>query len=884
MKISDIRLSFLKYFEEKGHKIVQSSSLVPGDDPTLLFANSGMVQFKDCFLGTDKRAYTRATTCQKCLRISGKHNDLENVGRTARHHTFFEMLGNFSFGDYFKRDAIQFAWELLTVRLGLDKKRLWVTIYEEDDEAGELWKTLTDVLPGRILKCGKEDNFWAMGETGPCGPCSEIHYYLGSNIEGQSEAEFRKGDGTYIEIWNLVFMQYNRDVTGKLAPLPKPSVDTGMGLERIAAVKQGVTSNYDTDQLRDIITFTETLAPGKKYDGRDYTERDPNQDPQYAIDVAHRVIADHVRACTFLIADGVSPASDGRGYVLRRLIRRAVRHGRVLGFNSPFLFKVAGKTVELMGDVYPEIAFSREKILRQIEAEEGKFLATLDSGLTLLKKGVSETKGKGARILPGSLAFQLHDTYGFPLDLTQDLVRLDGMAVDIAGFQEQMDAQRERSRSARASEADLILQKMVKPLPTAFVGYEFLEYESAVQAIFGEAGEMPTAESGTSVVVLTKETPFFGESGGQIGDTGRMSTNNAVLDVLDTQKIGGESIMHICRVVEGAVSKNDRVRMSVDAERRALLRVNHSATHLMHLALREVLGDHVKQAGSRVGEHSLRFDFSHFEALSHGQIDEIERIVNNEIRANAPVVTEILALEDAKRTGAMALFGEKYGEKVRVVSIGPRSKELCGGTHVTRAGDIGFFTFLKEGAVSAGVRRVEAAAGSGAVQNYMRQIKVLKDLSGMLQSGELELADRVQKLLEKSKELERKIERHGQSTKSNVASSLSEQAVITPKGFRVIATVVDEASPKDLREMADDLKQRLQSGCIALGSVVDGKGILLTAVTEDLVSKYHAGDLLQEISKIVGGKGGGRADLAQAGGGDPNRLEQGLQRFRELVQ
>ncbi|MFN8390407.1 MAG: alanine--tRNA ligase [Bdellovibrionota bacterium] len=883
MKTEDIRNAFLRFFESKGHTIVNSSSLVPAGDPTLLFTNAGMVQFKDCFLGTDKRAYTRATTCQKSLRISGKHNDLENVGRTARHHTFFEMLGNFSFGDYFKQDAIKYAWEFVTEVLGLPKNRLWVTVYEEDDEAAELWAANTDVPKERILRFGKDDNFWAMGETGPCGPCSEIFVYLGDNIAGQSEQEFRHTDGLYIEIWNLVFMQFNRNPKGELTPLPKPSVDTGMGLERVAAVKQGVRSNYDIDSIRRIITLTEQLS-GKSYVGHDYTARDTETDQQYAVDVAMRVIADHSRAATFLIADGVNPASDGRGYVLRRLIRRACRHGRVLGFTKPFLFQAATEVVAVMGDAYPEIRANEAKIAKIIRAEEEKFLVTLDTGIGILNTEIQTVKSRSSKVLPGEIAFLLHDTYGFPLDLTEDLARTQGLTVDSDGFSASMEKQRERSRAARASDTELILQRSVKPQKTEFVGYEFTEYESNVLSLFDASGEISSAKAGQEIVVLAKETPFYAESGGQVGDTGTITCSSATLDVVDTQKVGGDTIAHICRVTEGEIAPGANVRLAIDAARRQRLRVNHSATHLLHLALREVLGDHVKQAGSRVSDRTLRFDFSHFEPITPEQLREIETIANQQIQANHAVTTQLMPVEEAKRSGAMALFGEKYGSTVRVVQIGPRSRELCGGTHASRSGDLGLLTILSEGSISAGVRRVEATAGAGALQTIAAQKQLLAELGELLKTSERDLTERVSKMLEHQRTLEKEASRLDQIMKAEKSADLTKHAFTLPNGTRVVASVIDDATPKQLREVADNLRERLGSGCIALATVNDGKAVLLTAVTKDLVDRYHAGTLMQELAKVVGSRGGGKADLAQAGGGDPTKIDQALKRFQELLQ
>ncbi len=882
MNTNEIRNAFLEYFRGHGHEIVSSSSLVPAGDPTLLFTNAGMVQFKDCFLGVDKRSYVRAVTCQKCLRISGKHNDLENVGRTARHHTFFEMLGNFSFGDYFKKEAIEFGWEFLTKTLGLSKERLWVTIYQEDDEAKKLWEKHTDVSPDRVLRFGKEDNFWSMGETGPCGPCSEIHYYLGDDVKNQSEEAFRKNDGTYVEIWNLVFMQFNRDLSGTLHPLPKPAVDTGMGLERIAAVKQGVRANYDTDLLRRIIEFTEKISQ-QQYLGKDYTARDPEQDPQYGIDVAMRVIADHVRAVSFLIADDVNPGSDGRGYVLRRLIRRACRHGKVLGFREPFLYQVASEVVSLMSGTYPQLQTAAQKISKVIKLEEEKFIKTLDSGLEILKREVSALKQSSGKVFPGNVAFLLHDTYGFPLDLTQDIVRADGLFVNEEEFSSEMEKQRERSRSARASEAEQILLKIVKPRPTKFVGYEFEEYESEVVGLFTPQGEVKKAHAEEEVVVVSSETPFYAESGGQVGDIGSISSNNASLEVLDTQKLQDGTIVHICRVKEGELVSGERVRLSINAPRRKKIRIHHSATHLLHAALREVLGSHVKQAGSRVSEKAIRFDITHYEAISQAQLEEIEQVANELIRSNEAVITDILPVEEAKKSGAIALFGEKYGDLVRVVQIGPRSRELCGGTHAQRSGDIGLLSTFSEGAISAGVRRIEAYAGESALEQVLSEKRLIKEASQLLKVGVQDFDERLKRVLERNKDLERELSRLQQSANTSQSGDLFKAAKTSKDGTKVIASVVSDASPAQLREVADSLKARLQSACIALAGVSEGRVVMLTAVTEDLTGRFHAGKMIEEMAKIVGSKGGGRPDLAQAGGGDASKLEVALKRFEELV-
>ncbi len=882
MKTAEIREAYLKFFESKGHEIVASSNLVPAGDPTLLFANSGMVQFKDTFLGTEKRPYSRATTCQKSLRISGKHNDLENVGRTARHHTFFEMLGNFSFGDYFKTDAIKFAWEFLTIVLKLPKDRLWITIFEEDDEAEKLWSTLTDVLPGRILRCGKEDNFWAMGETGPCGPCSEIHYYLGDKVDSQSEAEFRIGDGTYMEIWNLVFMQFNRDVAGKLNPLPKPSVDTGMGLERVAAVKQNVLANYDSDLLRDIIKVSEEKS-GKKYVGKDYTERDVLKDRQYAIDVAHRVIADHSRAAAFLIADGVLPGSDGRGFVLRRLIRRACRHGRELDFKKPFLFEMVEAVINFMHGAYPELKENSDKIIKLVHLEEEKFLKTLDGGLELLSKNIEVVKSKSSKTLPGDVAFLLHDTFGFPLDLTQDIARISNLTVDTKGFEDKMTEQRERARSARASSSEQQLVRAVEPTRTEFVGYEYLEFESDVVGLFNETGRQKNATEGMEIILVSKETPFYAESGGQLGDIGTISTNTGTLLVSDTQKVGGDCFAHICRVVEGDISLNSRARFKVDERRRQQLAVNHSATHLLHLALREVLGDHVHQAGSRVSATSTRFDFSHFESVSLESIEEIERIVNAELRNSYPVVTELMPIDAAKKLGAMALFGEKYGSEVRVVTIGPRSKELCGGTHVKDSGQLGLFSVLGESAVSAGVRRIEGVAGESALALFQEKKRILAQAGKLLSIAPADILVRLEKMSDRIKELESNLQKASQSSKSSTAQEIASRATLNSKGVAIVAEQLDGVDAKILREIADDLRVKLPKGCVILSSVVDNKAIFLTAVTENLITEYHAGNILKEVASVADSRGGGKSDLAQAGGGNPEKISDALAKFKQLV-
>lgn len=880
---AEIRKAFLDYFERNGHTVVASSSLVPNNDPTLLFSNAGMNQFKDCFLGAEKRAYVRAATCQKCLRISGKHNDLENIGLTARHHTFFEMLGNFSFGDYFKADAIKYGWEFVTKVLGLDRNRLWVTIFEKDDEAGKLWADLTDVHKDRILRLGEKDNFWAMGETGPCGPCSEIHYYVGNSPETQSEAEFRKEDGNYLEIWNLVFMQFERAVGGKLTPLPKPAIDTGAGLERLATIVQGVPANYDTDLLRDIISEME-LASGKKYDGRSYVARDLRSDKGYATDVAMRVIADHSRAVSFLIADGVTPGSDGRGYVLRRLIRRAVRHAKALEFKEPFMARACAKVVALLGSHYPELKERAEIIGKLVDAEERKFYETLDAGLELLHQ-VREGVASGEKF-PGDKAFLLHDTYGFPLDLTEDVLKSYKLPVDTAGFEHAMEEQKRRSREDRSAKGHTFVSVKVDAPKTKFLGYECTQAESKLSQVIAE-GSKEVFKAGDEVSVIFDSTPFYAESGGQVGDIGQIAINGARLNVFDTQKIQQEYFVHRCEIVDGELSvkqKGAKAELTVDSVRRAKIRANHSATHVVHAALRKFLGSHVKQAGSRVDDRTLRFDYSHFAPVTDTELSEIQSFVNSEIRSNYEVATKILPIEEAKKTGAMALFGEKYGDLVRVVEIGPNSLEFCGGTHVSRSGDIGFVIIGSETGVSAGVRRIECFAGTGAHEELLREQLETKKLAELLKGEASGLSEKVERLIARTKQLERELE----SSRSKLASSSSDDLMrnlkTSPQGVKVIAERVDGADANTLRQMVDQLRSKLGSGVVALGSQSNGSTIMVTGVTEDLTKKINAGSLVREASKVNGSKGGGKADFAQAGGGDPSKLNEALKRIVELVQ
>lgn len=883
MKGSELRRAFLDYFASKGHAEISSSSLVPADDPTLLFSNAGMNQFKDLFLGAEKRSYSRAVTSQKCLRISGKHNDFENVGLTARHHTFFEMLGNFSFGDYFKSEAIQYAWEFVTEVLQLDKNRLWVTVYEEDDDAATLWKTLTDVLPGRVLKMGAEENYWAMGDTGPCGPCSEIHYYMGSAVDEQSEAAFRQDDGTYMEIWNLVFMQFNRNSDGTLESLPNPSIDTGMGLERVAAILQGVQSNYDCDLVRPLISVCEE-ASGFTYDGSSYAVRDLREDVKYARDVAMRVIADHTRAATFLIADGVLPGSDGRGYVLRRLIRRAVRHGRVLSFKEPILKSTATRCIEMYRTSYPELAAHADKIIRVIDAEEQKFYETLDSGLVVLQKAIEELGD--VSVFPGETAFLLHDTYGFPLDLTADALKAYKKTVDVAGFTVAMEQQKKRSREDRKGKGiEFVAQTFDSP-ETIFLGYDVTEATSEVTAVVFPADAI-AATAGQQLSVLVKETPFYAESGGQVGDTGTISVGSVELAVLDTQKVRGVYHVHACEVISGTVT-NELIgkvaTLRVDDLRRKSIQINHSATHLVHEALRSILGTHVKQAGSRVDEKSSRFDYSHFEAVTDDQLALIEARINAHIRNNHAVQTQVLPLEEAQKTGAVALFGEKYGSLVRVVSIGPDSIEFCGGTHVERSGDIGCVLVKAEGSISSGVRRIECICGEEAY-NEISNLKIERqEIAGLLKSDMTALPQKVEKILARVRELERENAKYQSQVANQKSVALRDTTRVSPAGVRVIAEQVDDgADPKALRSMVDTLRVSLGSGIVVLGSAHGDSALLVAGITSDLVDTVDAGKLINQVARDMGGKGGGRKDFAQAGGLKSEQLQTALERFFELV-
>lgn len=881
---NEIRQKFLDYFAQQKHTIVSSSSLVPQNDPTLLFANAGMNQFKDCFLGAEKRAYTRATTSQKCMRISGKHNDFENVGLTARHHTFFEMLGNFSFGDYFKKEAIKYAWEFLTGEMKLSKSRLWVTIFEEDDDAGDLWSKNTDVLPGRILKLGAEENFWAMGDTGPCGPCSEIHYYLGDDESAQSEAGFRKDDGSYLEIWNLVFMQFDRSADGTLTPLPRPSIDTGMGLERFASVLQGKRSNYDSDLLRPIITRTEELC-GFKYDGSSYQVRNLKTDAAYARDVAMRVIADHSRSMTFLIADGVHPGADGRGYVLRRLIRRAIRHGRALNFKDPFLSSTCQTVVNMFSKTYPNLQERCETILKVVDAEERKFHETLDAGLAILTREAEKLAAN--QQFPGSIAFQLHDTFGFPLDLTQDALKAYGKTVDQDAFNRAMQAQRTRSREDRKAAAITFKSLKIDAPSTQFIGYSEVQANSKLLHIERAEAAPDTPSENSQFGLVFERTPFYAESGGQVGDIGIIESGNVRLRVNDTTKTAAGHFLHHCEVVTGEFSTKmlgSEFKLEVDRQHRADIKVHHSATHILHAGLRSILGKHVQQAGSRVDDTALRFDFSHFEPLTPDQLEQLHDFMNEQVRENHQVQTEVMQLEDAKKRGAMALFGEKYGDSVRVVQIGEKSLELCGGTHVSRSGDIGFITVISEGGVSAGVRRIECVAGRSALRSYLGEQNERRQIAQLLKGESHHLPDKLEKVLSRIKQLEKESEALKAQLAQASSSSISSNVRKSPQGISVIAEVVPNTEIEALKSMVDSLRVKLGSGVVALASSGADGGILVSGVTSDLVKKVHAGNLVKQSAAASGGRGGGRADFAQAGGLNPSQLRETLDKLFALVE
>ena len=872
---NEIREKFLAYFESKGHTRVGSSSLVPHNDPTLLFANAGMNQFKDVFLGLEKRPYQRATTAQKCVRAGGKHNDLDTVGRTARHHTFFEMLGNFSFGDYFKRDAICYAWEFLTVVLGLPGDKLYVTIYEDDDEAYELWRELTPVPAERIIRMGEKDNFWAMGDTGPCGPCSEILIDRGEKYTCGPECGIGKCDcDRYLEIWNLVFMQYNRDTGGSMTPLPRPSIDTGMGLERVTSVVQNVDTNYDTDLLKSIIQAIEELC-GRKY------YQDQRGFP-------FRVIADHIRSCTFLISDGVTPGNEGRGYVLRRILRRAVRFGKALDINRPFMYSLVPTVVNLMGGAYPEIKERSEFVARVIRMEEERFQETLHDGVRLAQEIISGIRRNGGDTLPGEEMFRLYDTFGFPLDLSQDIAEEAGLKSDLTGFYNAMTKQQERARAARqetrAWDLALTVADLAGDVPaTKFSGYETLSLETTILSMI-KAGELvEEAADGEEIYLIVAETPFYAESGGQTGDRGEVTGAAGAIRVRTTEKMPDGKVIHE-GTVTGRIRAGERVAMAVDPDSRWATARNHTATHLLHQALREVLGEHVSQAGSAVEPDRLRFDFSHLAAVKPEELLEIEDIVNRQILASIDVRTRETTLEKARESGAVALFGEKYGEIVRVVEIPGFSMELCGGTHVTNTSQVGLFKITGESAVGAGLRRVEAITGEGVKKYLDEKDRLIDEITAALKTTDRDLVHRVKSLLEELKQKERLLE---QLESRNVGSQVDEllNKSVQIADIPVLTARVEASDIDTLRNMADMFREKLNTGIVVLGTVIDEKVVFIAAVTRDLIARgIHAGNIIKEVAKIAGGGGGGRADMAQAGGKDVGKLDEALAQAMKIIE
>ncbi|ORR80901.1 alanine--tRNA ligase [Escherichia coli] len=859
---AEIRQAFLDFFHSKGHQVVASSSLVPHNDPTLLFTNAGMNQFKDVFLGLDKRNYSRATTSQRCVRAGGKHNDLENVGYTARHHTFFEMLGNFSFGDYFKHDAIQFAWELLTSEkwFALPKERLWVTVYESDDEAYEIWEKEVGIPRERIIRIGDNkgapyasDNFWQMGDTGPCGPCTEIFYDHGDHIWGGPPGSPEEDGDRYIEIWNIVFMQFNRQADGTMEPLPKPSVDTGMGLERIAAVLQHVNSNYDIDLFRTLIQ-----AVAKVTGATDLSNK------------SLRVIADHIRSCAFLIADGVMPSNENRGYVLRRIIRRAVRHGNMLGAKETFFYKLVGPLIDVMGSAGEDLKRQQAQVEQVLKTEEEQFARTLERGLALLDEELAKLSGD---TLDGETAFRLYDTYGFPVDLTADVCRERNIKVDEAGFEAAMEEQRRRAREASGFGADYNAMIRVDSA-SEFKGYDHLELNGKVTALFVDGKAVDAINAGQEAVVVLDQTPFYAESGGQVGDKGELKGANFSFAVEDTQKYG-QAIGHIGKLAAGSLKVGDAGQADVDEARRARIRLNHSATHLMHAALRQVLGTHVSQKGSLVNDKVLRFDFSHNEAMKPEEIRAVEDLVNAQIRRNLPIETNIMDLEAAKAKGAMALFGEKYDERVRVLSMGDFSTELCGGTHASRTGDIGLFRIISESGTAAGVRRIEAVTGEGAIATVHADSDRLNEVAHLLKGDSNNLADKVRSVLERTRQLEKELQQLKEQAAAQESANLSSKA-IDVNGVKLLVSELIGVEPKMLRTMVDDLKNQLGSTIIVLATVAEGKVSLIAGVSKDVTDRVKAGELIGMVAQQVGGKGGGRPDMAQAGGTDAAALPAAL--------
>ncbi|WP_350305899.1 alanine--tRNA ligase [Photorhabdus viridis] len=867
---AEIRQAFLDFFHTKGHQVVPSSSLVPNNDPTLLFTNAGMNQFKDVFLGQDKRSYSRATTAQRCVRAGGKHNDLENVGYTARHHTFFEMLGNFSFGDYFKHDAISYAWELLTGKdwFNLPKEKLWVTVYQTDNEAYDIWQNEVGIPAERIIRIGDNkgapyasDNFWQMGDTGPCGPCTEIFYDHGDHIWGGPPGSPEEDGDRYIEIWNIVFMQFNRHADGTMEPLPKPSVDTGMGLERIAAVLQHVNSNYEIDLFRELIATVAGVTGA--------TDDLSNK--------SLRVIADHIRSCAFLICDGVIPSNENRGYVLRRIIRRAIRHGNMLGAKDTFFYKLVAPLINVMGAAGEELKRQQAIVEQVLKTEEEQFARTLERGLQLLDDELSRLSGD---ILDGETAFRLYDTYGFPVDLTADVCRERNIKVDEDGFAAAMENQRRRARESSGFGTDY--NELIKVDERSdFSGYDYNEQQATVTAIFRNGESVNQIQAGEDAIIILDKTTFYAESGGQVGDRGILSNNNCAFDVTDTQKYS-QAIGHIGKLAKGTLSVNHKVNAVIDIERRDAIRLNHSATHLLHAALRQILGEHVSQKGSLVNDKYLRFDFSHFEAMKPEQIRQVEDLVNAEVRKNSPIVTELMGLEAAKAKGAMALFGEKYEEQVRVLSMGNFSTELCGGTHASRTGDIGLFRITAESGTAAGIRRIEAITGKKALESVHQQANLLQDIAQLVKGDINNLSEKVRVTLDKTKALEKELQQLKDQQATQESSSLAGKAKDV-NGVQLLVSQLSNTEPKMLRTMVDDLKNQLGSAIIVLSTISDDKVSLIVGVTKDLTARIKAGELISSVAQQIGGKGGGRPDMAQAGGSDVQALPSALDSVEEWV-
>jgi alanyl-tRNA synthetase len=869
---NEVRQTFLDYFARHGHQVVRSSSLVPQDDPTLLFTNAGMVQFKRTFLGEEPRPYLRAATAQKCVRAGGKHNDLENVGYTARHHTFFEMLGNFSFGDYFKTGALEFAWQLLTEGYRLPAERLWVTVFRDDDEAAELWQRHIGVPAERIVRLDEKDNFWAMGDTGPCGPCSEIHIDRGDEHGcGRPDCSVACDCDRFLELWNLVFMQFNRDAGGGLTPLPKPSIDTGAGLERLASILQNAATNFDTDLIRPIIAHTEQLAGIALGAGHDS-------------DVAYKVIADHSRAAAFLVGDGVLPANEGRGYVLRRIMRRAIRYGRNIGLTRPFLHETARVVCQIMRPAYPELHDALPFITNVIQNEERRFSETLDFGLRLLGETLGELEAKGLRQVPGAVIFKLYDTYGFPVDIVRDVVRDRGLGLDMDGFEGAMAEQRARSRhqTVFAHVGDAFRDLASRGVATEFVGHERSECEALVLLVVNGEAAVAQVGAGAEVQVVTDRTPFYAESGGQVGDTGVIRGDGLEVAIHDTVKTPGGVTIHKGRIIGGDLRPGARVTLSVDDQRRRATAGNHTATHILHAVLRQVIGEHVKQAGSLVTPERLRFDFTHFSPLDLRDLERIEVLVNARIRENVPTTVAEMAADQAIQSGAMALFGEKYGERVRVVSLADFSKELCGGTHTGRTGDIGLFKILSESSVAAGVRRIDALTGEAALRHVQESVRALGQAARLVRERPEGVPERIERLLSEQKNLEKELEK-AKLRAATAAATAGGEEVQSVAGVKAIVRRVEADSPAALRELADRLRDKLGSGVVVLGALSGGKALLIAGVTKDLVTRFHAGHIVKAAAALVGGNGGGRPDMAQAGGTQPENLDAALAKALEMI-